>query len=121
MLQLPPSQCSTRLVWAPVELEPNPTAQISVGATTAMASRPAPLGPGVGLDTIVQFVPFQCSTSGTMPVGLGAFPTAQTSLAATTATPLRELEPMPVLGPGTTLHSLPFQCSVSVLEVVPSL
>src|SRR5579859_3341906 len=72
------------------------------------------------LGTIVQEVPFQCSTRVPVP-GLGkvAEPTAQTSADETAATLVSMLVVNPKLGLGMMVQCCPSQCSVSVGDIPP--
>src|SRR5215470_13159106 len=107
MLQLVPSQCSTR---AEAEPPANPTAQalLAAGAVTPVSWLPwGSLGPGV----TAQLVPSQCSISGMNELPCAWSPTAHTSLPAAPATPLRAASRA---GAGTTLQEVPLKCSASV-------
>src|SRR5712691_5423997 len=75
--------------------------------------------PGLGLVTMLHWLPSQCSTS--VCLGLVSFvdvsPTAQMSFAETTCTLFRMLLAKPTgLGVLTTLHRLPSQCSARVFS-----
>src|SRR5688500_18157476 len=97
-----------------------PTAQMSLGAMTVIAFKLL-VFPGLGVETWLQFVPFQRSAQ-VMPLRV---PTAHTSFDATAPTAKRELsyEPgesslpgvyvLPVARLGTTVHCVPSQCMVS--------
>src|SRR5439155_7763860 len=85
------------------------TAQTSFVETAATALRPS--DPVLGLGTMLQLVPFQCSISvWRSPLLVPWYPTAQTSFVETAATPLRS----PGVELGTTLQLVPSQCSTSV-------
>src|SRR5258708_2755466 len=73
--------------------------------------------PGLGLDTTVHALPFQCSTSV---LALLYDPTAHTSPVDTAATPLAA-SLIPPLGLDTTRHALPSHCSTSVRSAPPLL
>src|SRR5215469_4791175 len=84
-----PFQC--RITVAAVEhteLPENPTAQASEGDTAATAFSRLPTGPGSGLDTIDQVVPFQCRVivPGSPHVGHWT-PTAHASVGEVALTP----------------------------------
>src|SRR5260370_40254415 len=108
MLQLVPSQCSTRSpeIWLWV-----PTAQTSVEemAVTAVNEPPPE---GVGLVTTLQFVPFQCSINVWLVPLTVCPPTAQTSLLATADTPANELAAS--IGVGTVRQLVPLKCTANV-------
>ena len=70
-------------------------------AIATMPDRP-PLT--AGLTTTFHVEPFQCSTSGKLPVPLLYEPTAQTLFAETAATPFRELKLVLAFGLETVLH-----------------
>src|SRR6266568_2004022 len=100
-----------------VSLTKFPTAQAwpELGSAAA-ASRIFWSELGLGLETILQLVPFHCSMSVCSPTLEITNPTAQMSEAETMATPLRRLFPVR-FGLATTLHCVPFHCSISVWEV----
>src|SRR5690348_13370381 len=69
-----------------------------------------------GLETMLQLVPFQCSTSASgEPL---ANPTAQALSGAGAVTPVSWL-PWGSLGPGVTLQLVPSQCSISGRTELP--
>src|SRR5262249_56183837 len=90
MLQAVPFQCSVS-VWntvpALVEIWKSPTAQTSLAEMAVTPLRWLFSVPSLGLGTIAQFLPFQCSMNvwATKPEMID--PTAQTSLLATAAIP----------------------------------
>ncbi len=108
-----PSQCSIRALKSLVPLPVQPTAQASLGETTATRSS-APAGAGVGLGTVVHAVPFQCSirvlSDGPVPAPgpPPTRPTAQASVADAAATPLRK-PPPPGFGLAWRVQVLPSQ------------
>src|SRR5215469_5874406 len=115
-----PFQCSTRVLALIWPVEKFPTAQMSRADRALTPDRKVcPNWPGLGLGTIVHFVPFQCSTSVTvgpeLPVGVKwkSSPTAQMLAGETTATALSTSSPGR-LGLRTSRHLTPFQCSISV-------
>src|SRR5439155_4897493 len=82
-------------------------------------ARRLPSVPTLGLGTILQAVPFQCSTSvcprntlQSLPVQKP--PTAQASLGVRASTLRRTLWNEPALGLEMMLQVLPFQCSIKV-------
>src|SRR5215831_1717334 len=86
------------------------TALMSPAETTAAPVKMLNSGPGLGLGTTAQLVPFQCSIRVPLPLS----PTAHTSLLDTAAAPSSSAwGPVP-LGLGMMLQVVPFQCSVSV-------
>jgi hypothetical protein len=86
--------------------------------------RPLVAGPGLGLGTMVQVVPFQDSMSVLgRPVLVMYEPTAVQSLAETQETPMRSFMPLrwgAALGLGTTVQVVPFQDSTRVFGAVPA-
>src|SRR5579885_2814505 len=79
--------------------------------------------PGLGLETTLHWLPFQCSISvsdGLSVPWLLYDPTAQTSLVELAATPYRLLNEPPGLGLLTRLHFVPFQCSIIVPRPSPT-
>src|SRR6516225_4471994 len=100
MLQLVPSQCSTRALAAPPA---NPTAQalLVAGAVTPVSALPCG---SLGLGFTAQLVPSQCSINGMNELPCAWSPTAHTSLPAAPATPLRAALRA---GAGTTLQLVP--------------
>src|SRR5439155_807196 len=112
MLHAVPFQCSisvfTEWLWYP-------TAQTLLAEMAATPDRLSDV-PVFGLATMLQLVPFQCSTNVWLVVPLLYEPTAQTLLAEMTATPVRLLDAAPAgFGLGTTLQLEPSQCSIRVL------
>src|SRR6516164_4955816 len=107
MLQLAPSQCSTRALAAPPA---NPTAQalLVAGAVTPVSALP---WGSLGLGVTAQLVPSQCSISGMNELPCARSPTAHTLLPVAPATPLRAALSA---GAGTTLQLVPLKCSASV-------
>src|SRR6516164_405299 len=107
MLQLVPSQCSTRALAAPPA---NPTAQalLVAGAVTPVSALP---WGSLGLGVTAQLVPSQCSISGMNELPCARSPTAHTLLPVAPATPLRAALSA---GAGTTLQLVPLKCSASV-------
>src|SRR6516225_1693506 len=107
MLQVVPSQCSTRALAAPPA---NPTAQalLVAGAVTPVSALPCG---SLGLGFTAQLVPSQCSINGMNELPCAWSPTAHTSLRAAPATPLRAASSA---GAGTTLQLVPLKCSASV-------
>src|SRR5262249_8537609 len=108
-----------------------PTARMLLPAMAATPSNWAPsAGEGFGLETMVHFMPFQCSIKGMAmgkpPAVLVEFicPTAHTLLLARAVTPFSS---PPNLGSGlvTTLQRVPLKCSMfgslfrMALSVVP--
>src|SRR5216684_986236 len=93
-LQLVPFQCSISVCTALLMPPEDPTAQMSLAATTATPLKLFEVGSTLGLLTTFQLVPFQCSIS----VCPAPDPTAQISEAATTATAFKLLEEVPTLG-----------------------
>ena len=122
MLQLVPSQCSTR-----AEPPAAPTAQTLFDEMTVTPLR---LSPSIsGPVTTLQLVPFQCSINCSPKSGLSGpvlNPTAQTSLLAAAATP-KNWAPGPFIPPlgkggvGTTLQLVPSKCSAGVSGGAPPL
>src|SRR5215831_9084714 len=106
MLQLVPSQCSTRALAEPPA---NPTAQalLVAGAVTPVSALP---WGSLGLGVTAQLVPSQCSISGMNELPCAWSPTAHTSLPAAPATPPRAASRA---GVGTTLQLVPLKCSAS--------
>src|SRR5262245_44658516 len=127
-LQSLPSQCSSSgfATGTPVDtsVEPKPTAQMSLAEIAAIPV--SVLWPcGLGLGTIVQAEPFQCSTrvllGAPLPLATSIeYPTAQAldgPIAVTLLSRSRTVRPGRcggTLGLGTIVHVLPFQCSTSV-------
>src|SRR5262249_44039588 len=113
-LQLVPFQCSASVCPVPVVLRNRPTAHTSLAETAAAAARLLNPVLALGLGTVLQLVPFQCSISVCVaPLGPGRkSPTAQTSLPETTVTPFSWLFCVLAAGLGTTLQLVPFQCSM---------
>src|SRR5947209_16836884 len=102
-LQFVPSKCK---IGGPPVPE-RPTAQTSLAESAETAER-APALAMTLLETMLQLVPSQCSTSA-FPLAL---PTAQTLFEETTVTPLR-LSPS-IVGPVvSTLQLVPSQCSIN--------
>src|SRR6266699_380362 len=90
----------------------SPTAQMSVAETMATPNRRLVCVLGLGLETVLHCLPFQCSMRVCeTPLALEAFPTAHTSLVATAATACSSVPT--VEGFFTTLHLWPLQCSIS--------
>ena len=116
MLQLVPSQCSTR-AFPPAA----PTAQTLFDETTVTPLRLSCSIVGPVVSTL-QFVPFQCSINCSPKSGLSGpvlLPTAQTSLLAAAATPEIPASggftpPLGRAGVGTMLQLVPLKCSASV-------
>ena len=110
MLQLVPSQCSTKV---PEGLNPTAQTLFDAGAVTPVRLLPCR---SLGLETTLQVVPFQCSIN-VFSVDLKGFtlPTAHTSLLAGPATPKKAAFPE---GVETTLQLVPSKCSASVWSVV---
>src|SRR5881227_601405 len=73
----------------------------------------------LGLGTIDQAVPSQCSVRVRGTVPLLNCPTAQMSLGDLAATAARPLPFVPILGLGTTDQVVPSQCSVRVCMGTP--
>ena len=76
------------------------------------------------LGTILQVLPFQCSTSvrpcTVVPTSTEALPTAQMSLGDRAEIPLSWLLAAPAgVGTGTTDQTVPFQCSTSAAPLRP--
>jgi membrane-associated phospholipid phosphatase len=88
------------------------TAGILVEVT---AAAPRNSAPALGLVTMLQLLPFQCSVRvwGVLAASWN-WPTAHTSFADTAVTALSRLDPVPLFGLGTTAQLLPFQCSINV-------
>src|SRR6516165_5545050 len=107
MLQVVPSQCSTRAL---VEPPANPTAQALLGAGAVTPVSWLPWG-SLGLGVTAQLVPSQCSISGMNELPCARSPTAHTLLPVAPATPLRAALSA---GAGTTLQLVPLKCSASV-------
>src|SRR2546423_15170417 len=88
---------------------PSPTAQMSVGETTASALSAVFT---VGVGATVHEVPSQCSTRAVTP---GDLPTAHTFFDVIAATPRSPPRPVPPgfgpVGTGTSAQAVPFQCS----------
>src|SRR5436305_893800 len=76
---------------------------MSLAATSVTLIKTLALLPTLGLELILQALPFQCSTSDCVP----ADPTAQISLAAAAITPVSELLPVPGLGLETQRQKRP--------------
>jgi hypothetical protein len=114
--QLLPFHCSVSVSWRPAVVKKKPTAQMSLAETTATEFNWFVEVPGLGLETTLQLVPFQCRVSvcKTPLLELSAYPTAQMSLAEATATEFNWFLNVPGLGLETTLQLVPFQCSISV-------
>src|SRR5579864_5524956 len=112
MLQLVPSQCSTRAFEEP-PAKPTAQALSAAGAVTPVSA--LPLG-SFGLTTTVQLVPSQCSISVLFELPCASSPTAHTLLPAAPATPLRAALRA---GVGTTLQLVPSKCSASVWNGPP--
>src|SRR6266571_357080 len=96
-----------------------PTAQAWPEAGSAAAPLRVAAEPGLGLATMLQLVPSQCSmrVEGMPLVPFWDWPTAQMSVAETAATPNRGLARVPAgLGLGTTVQLVPSHCSISVPE-----
>jgi hypothetical protein len=98
----------------PVPVEP--TAQ-ALAADVAMTELSFVSIPGLGLPTIVQAVPSQCSVN--VPVSVPdpkrvvcEYPTAQALVADVAVTDWRTVL-FPWVGLGTTFHEVPSQCSMS--------
>src|SRR6516162_1201636 len=116
MLQLVPSQCSTK-----VPLGLPPTAQTLLGEIAATSLSSVPSTVAVGVETTLQLLPFQCSVNDSPASGLSGpclNPTAQTSLLAAAATPRKSAvggtgPPLGTNGVETTLQLLPLKCSAS--------
>src|SRR5258707_2187155 len=112
ILQLLPSQCSTKAATgAPEESSTFPAAQTSFDETAVTPSNSPPFL-GVGLATTRQLLPFQCSIKVLSEPPLpNRIPTAHTSLLATPATPDR----LSLLkeGVGTMLRCVPSKCSAT--------
>jgi hypothetical protein len=115
MLQLLPSQCSTRAFpWTA------PTAQTLFGETTVTPLRLSPSIVGSVVSTL-QFVPLQCSINCSPKSGLSGpvlLPTAQTSLLAAAATLANPASggftpPLGRAGVGTMLQLVPLKCAAS--------
>src|SRR6516164_9267566 len=116
MVQLVPSQCSTR---SPEKLSRNPTAQ-TLFVEMAVTLFNTPPSFSFGLETTLQLVPSQCSIKGSAIPVLEMFcaPTVQTSLLATAPTPSRLARPLRV-GVGMALQVVPSKCTASgVSELV---
>ena len=112
-----PFQCRIRvfsLLLEPLPVTYPPTAQLPLAEVAATPARRAPSpgevpGPGLGLGTCFQAVPFQCSVRvfvGPMPLPL--VPTTQALCGVRAATPVRKTPS----GPDTRFQTLPFQCRI---------
>ena len=120
MDQVVPFHDSARVVTTtrppPFLIRYEPTAVQAVAEVQETLPRPLVAGPGLGLGTMVQVVPFQDSTrvfdAIPAPVSL---PTAVQSLADTQETSLRLLMDLG-LRLGTMDQVVPFQDSMSVLD-----
>jgi hypothetical protein len=75
--------------------------------------------PGLGLGTVCQAVPFQCSIRVLLLVPSLAEPTAQMLDAEAARTLFRKLLPLPGSGLSTCAHENPFQCSIRVWYAPP--
>lgn len=122
MDQALPFQCSAR-VWVATEpMLEIPTAQQSEVLTQATPSRRLVCELVLGVVTMDQALPFQCSArvSSEEPLPLSAVPTAQQSELLAQLTPMRSLvcEGL-VLGVVTMDHTLPFQCWATLWTVPP--
>src|SRR2546423_1872954 len=92
MLHFEPFQCSISVCAELVVLEKSPTAQMSPAETAPMPPSPLEIDPGLGLEMMLHFEPFQCSMSvEEVELLLEKLPTAQISLVETAATPLSDL------------------------------
>lgn len=117
-----PFQCSAR-VWVATEpMLEIPTAQQSEVLTQATPSRRLVGELVLGVVTMDQALPFQCSArvSSEEPLPLSAVPTAQQSELLTQPTPMRSLASEGlVLGVVTKDQALPFQCWATLWTVPP--
>src|SRR5258708_23574739 len=95
-----------------------PTAQISDAVSTEMAARVFPDGAKLGLGTIFQVAPFQCSIRVSCILALSFSPTAQILLAAIAAIPERDPA---ILGLETTVHRDLLRCSIKGELALPLL
>src|SRR5262249_28556249 len=111
-----PSQCSIKGWLGLVAEGPAwPTAQTSLGETTATSVSWCWLGPRLGLATRLQLVASQCSTKGCRKreeAGRDE-PTAQMPLAEAAAMPRSSCSPGSRSGLGTVLQLVPSKCSSS--------
>src|SRR5579863_5519781 len=93
----------------------SPTAQISSADSAVTPSRTLSYDPPLGLGTMRQRVPSQCSTSVCdVPATAPCEPTAQISSGASAVRPVRELKNALALGLATTFQRVPSQCSINV-------
>src|SRR6516165_4608942 len=115
-VQLVPSQC--RLTFSSVVLlvATNPMAHTSVAESAEIAPLLMLTPVKAGLDTTLQRVPSQCSTSASGEPA--ADPTAQALLVAGAVTAVSSL-PWGSLGLGVTVQLVPSQCSISALPGCP--
>jgi hypothetical protein len=117
MDQAVPFQVSASVDVSPVEasLMYEPTAVHAVADRHETPSKEACMpGAGLGVGWIDQWVPFQCSASGTSSDEfVAAAPTAVQEVADEHETADRELSPAPGLGVGWIDQRVPFQCSAS--------
>ncbi len=114
-LQLFPSQCSINVrVWNVNGFRDLPTAQTSFAPAADTALRK--LSPdGLGLATMLQLDPSQCSTSVENPVAAWPqYPTAQTLFGLSATTPYNSLLASGTFGLGITLQVVPSQCTIRV-------
>src|SRR5579864_6640730 len=93
----------------PCPLSKPPTAQTSLAEVAATPTRMLLPEPGLGLLTMLQEVPFQCSmVVWLLPLLLRLVPTAQTLLSEIAVAPYSVLSKVPTLGIETVLHFPPF-------------
>ena len=128
MDQVVPFHDSARVVTTtrppPFLIRYEPTAVQAVAEVQETLPRPLVAGPGLGLGTMVQVVPFQDSMSVLgWPVLVMYDPTAVQLLAETQETPLRSFVSWrwdAALGLGTTVQVVPFQDSTRVFDAIPA-
>jgi hypothetical protein len=121
MDQMLPFHCSIKVWPVPplwLKLSLKPTVQQSAALRQATPERLLVCEVVLGVGTMDQALPFQCSIKvccrEVFPLGTVAVPTAQQSEASTQATPERLLACGLLLGVGTTDQALPFQCSATL-------
>ena len=94
----------------------HPTAQISLGPVAFTPSNELPKVPGLGLETIVQEVPFHRCMRLLRELAVREEPTAHALVLLRASMLVRALSPLvPAFGLVTTRHQVPSQCSMSVL------
>jgi len=93
----------------------HPTAQMLLGPAAATPSNELPKVPGLGLETIVQEVPFHRCIRLLRELAVREEPTAQALVLLRASMLVRALSPLvPAFGLVTTRHWVPFQRSISV-------